>query len=189
MFTLARPTADRIALLRAQQQPLAFTYTDLACTRADAPVGFRRDHHAVELGRGAATWSSAKAAVRAWRMFDLGWVELHDSHAPITPGTTVAVLIRALGLWSLNAARIVYVVDEPDQFGFAYGTLPDHAESGEERFFVQRDATGLVTYDVLADSRPHQWPAKLAHPCVRRLQKRFAVDSLRAMRRATANAD
>ena len=48
----------------------------------------------------------------------------------------MAVLARSLGLWWLNACRIVCVIDEDRPvtgFGFAYGTLPDHAESGEER--------------------------------------------------------
>ena len=35
--------------------------------------------------------------------------------------------------------RVVYVVDEPDRRGFAYGTLPGHAESGEELFLVRYD--------------------------------------------------
>ena len=49
----------------------------------------------------------------------------------------VAILARSIGLWWLNACRIVAVVDEDGpvkRFGFAYGTLPDHAGSGEERF-------------------------------------------------------
>ena len=47
-----------------------------------------------------------------------------------------------LGLWWLNACRIVYVVDEAGpvtKFGFAYGTLPGHAGTGEERFLVEWD--------------------------------------------------
>ena len=47
------------------------------------------------------------------------------------------LLARALGLWVLNACRIVYVIEEDGplrRFAFAYGTLPEHAESGEERF-------------------------------------------------------
>ena len=58
---------------------------------------------------------------------------------PISVGTDVAVLISHLGFWSLNAARIVYIVDEHgprEKYGFAYGTLPEHGESGEERFTV-----------------------------------------------------
>ena len=41
------------------------------------------------------------------------------------------------------------VVDKVDKFGFAYGTLPDHAGSGEERFLVEWDQDeGSVWYDI-----------------------------------------
>jgi hypothetical protein len=39
---------------------------------------------------------------------DLGWVETFPGHAPVGAGTVVAVLIRHLGFWSLNGARVVY---------------------------------------------------------------------------------
>src|SRR5262245_46391050 len=42
-----------------------------------------------------------------------------------------------------------------NRHGFASGTLPAHAESGEERFIVEWDrADGGVWYDILAFSRP-----------------------------------
>jgi uncharacterized protein (UPF0548 family) len=119
-------------------------------------------------------------------MLVLGWVELHTSDAPIEIGTTVAVLVRAFGLCWLNAARIVYVIDERDRFGFAYGTLPDHVERGEERFLVERGPDGAVAYDVLALSRPRHPFAMIAYPWVRRMQKRFARDSMRAMQRGVS---
>jgi uncharacterized protein (UPF0548 family) len=69
----------------------------------------------------------------------------------------VAVIARALGLWWLNACRIVYIVDESEplrRFGFAYGTLPGHVGTGEERFLVEWDPAGDgVWYDILAFSR------------------------------------
>ena len=56
----------------------------------------------------------------------------------------------------VNACRVVYVVDEEEpiqRYGFAYGTLPDHAETGEERFLVEWNrASGEVWYDILAFS-------------------------------------
>ena len=71
------------------------------------------------------------------------------------------------------------------RFGFAYGTLPEHAESGEERFTVEwHEADDAVWYDILAFSRPHQLLARLGKPVARRLQKRFARGSAEAMRRA-----
>jgi uncharacterized protein (UPF0548 family) len=143
----------------------------------------------VQLGVGAETFERAKVAVQRWTMFRFDWLQLCWPDAPIEVGSTVAVMTRALGVWSLNACRIVYLINEEgpvQKFGFAYGTLPGHAERGEERFWVEwHHLDNTVWYDILAFSRPDQLPAKLAYPYVRRLQKRFAVDSKRAMVRAT----
>ena len=87
----------------------------------------------------------------SWQHFDLGWVELHPPGAPVRPGTVVAVLIRHLGFWSLNGARIVSLKEGDHEFGFVYGTLANHAERGEELFTVTLNAdTGDV---VVRDSR------------------------------------
>lgn len=104
----------------------------------------------------------------------------------------MGVLAHACGLWWRNACRIAYVVDEVGplrRYGFAYGTLPGHAESGEERFLVEWDERdGRVWYDILAFSRPSYRFMWLGYPLVRRLQKRFARDSAEAMKRATNSA-
>ena len=107
---------------------------------------------------------------------------------PIQAGQVVAVIARFFGLWWLNACRIVYVVDEEgpvQRYGFAYGTLPEHAESGEERFTVEwHEQDDAVWYDIVAFSRPQQLLARLGYPFTRRLQRRFARDSAAAMQRA-----
>ncbi len=86
--------------------------------------------------------------------------------------------------------RIVHVVDEVEpitRFGFAYGTLPDHAGSGEERFLIEWDrASGEAWYDILAFSRPHWLVARFAYPYMRWLQKRCGRESAAAMVRASA---
>jgi uncharacterized protein (UPF0548 family) len=90
----------------------------------------------------------------------------------------------------MNASRIVYVVDEAGpmtRFGFAYGTLPDHVETGEERFLIEWDrADNRVRYDILAFSRPRHVLARLGNPMMRRMQKKFGRDSVAAMLRAVA---
>ena len=110
---------------------------------------------------------------------------------PIRTGEVVAVVARRVGLWWLSACRVVYVVDEPGpvgRYGFAYGTLPDHAGSGEERFLVEWDrASGEVWYDVLAFSRPQWLLTRLGYRYMRRLQKRFGRESAAAMVRAVGN--
>ncbi len=112
---------------------------------------------------------------------------------PIQAGQVVAVIARLFGPWWLNGCRIVYVVDEEgsvQRFGFAYGTLPGHSESGEERFTAEwHRANDAVWYDILAFPRPQQLLARLGCPFARRLQKRFARDSAVAMLRAVAEAE
>lgn len=132
----------------------------------------------------------AKRAIRQWKMFEMPWVSLYRPDAIIEPGTNVASLIHHFGFWSLNACRIVYVIQEHglvEKFGFAYGTLRSHAERGEERFlveFVPQDHS--VWYDVYAFSRPRPLIGA-AYPLARMLQKRFARDSQRAMLRAASH--
>lgn len=121
-------------------------------------------------------------------MFELGWVELLPKHPSIGVGIVVAVLVRHFGFWSLNASRIVYTIEEQgdvEKFGFAYGTLPGHVECGEERFTVEyHHSDGAVWYDLFAFSKPSHILAKAGYPISRMLQKQFARDSLKAMKRA-----
>jgi len=158
-------------------------------TQSIAPSGYRTDHNRTRLGSGAAVFAAAVAALRRWQMFDLGWLELIPADAPIEVDVTVCVRVRHFGFWSVNACRIVYLVDEDEsvkRFGFAYGTLADHAERGEERFTVEWNREDdSVCYDILAYSQAHHRLARLGYPLARRLQKRFARDSKQAMRRGT----
>jgi uncharacterized protein (UPF0548 family) len=148
------------------------------------------DHTRVRLGAGEATFLAAKTALEHWQQFRLGWLELVPADTPIREGEVVAVLARSVGLWWLNACRIVAMIDEDGpvrRFGFAYGTLPDHAARGEERFLVEWDRReGGVWFDILAFSRPRHWLARLGYPWVRRVQGRFGRESAAAMCRATS---
>ena len=167
------------------QRDLPFSYPETGATRAASPAGYVVDRNRVRLGEGDGTFRCAAAALGRWEHFRLGWVRLCWPEAGIEPGATVAILVRRFGLWWLNACRVVYRVDEPARFGFAYGTLPAHAERGEERFTVERLDDGSVWYDILAFSRPASWLTVAGYPLARRLQGEFARDSLAAMRRAT----
>jgi uncharacterized protein (UPF0548 family) len=125
-------------------------------------------------------------ALTEWRHFDLGWVELFPGRAAVTDGTVVAVVIRHFRFWSLNGCRVLYQTgDRVTAWGFAYGTLTNHAECGEEIFEVGLDgATGEVTYRLRAVSRPRAVLARVGHPLTRLLQARFRRDSARAVRLA-----
>jgi uncharacterized protein (UPF0548 family) len=188
MSRFARPSPENIARFLDRQRGQPFSYPGPGSSRTgEAPPGFVVDHRRRELGLGEQAFEAARAAVRDWVMFRLGWVEICRPLPPIETGTAVAVLARFAGVWWLNACRIVYVVDESAplrRFGFAYGTLPDHAESGEERFTVEWREDDSVWYDLYAYSRPGTWLVRLGYPVARHLQKRFGVDSLAVMERA-----
>jgi uncharacterized protein (UPF0548 family) len=143
----------------------------------------------VNVGRGGADFERARTALLAWKHFDIGWVETFPRHAPVAAGTVVAVLIRHVGLWSLNGCRVLYSVGSPTdgvRFGFAYGTLSNHAESGEELSEVFMDSQSSdVMYRIHATSKPQAAFAHVGQPIVRALQARFRRDSAEAMLRAT----
>jgi len=132
----------------------------------------------------------AVAAIQTWRMFDIPWLRLCWPTSPIRVGTNVAVMVHHFGFWSLNACRVVYVVGDnyPSgrRYGFAYGTLDDHAEHGEERFTVEWDfQDDSVSYHIMAFSKPKRYLARVAFPLSRLPQRRFAVASGTAMLAAT----
>ena len=188
MFLLKRPSKAEIESFVSSQRRLPFSYREVGATRGEAPKGYVVDRYRVRLGEGEEAYVRAKEALRSWQQFDLGWVGVHPNDAPIEPGAAVAVLARHAGFWSLNPARIIYLVGEGgdvERFGFAYGTLPGHAERGEERFLVEHDRrSGAVFYDVFAFSRPNQPLAWIGYPFARVLQGRFARDSKAAIKRA-----
>ena len=193
MFLLTKPTPAEIDSFLEEASTSDFSYPFIGSTRD----GFRRqpkqpnsmkyniDHNHIVIGNGEDDFERAKQSIREWKMFDFPWVELCWPDAAIEEDRTVAILVRHFGFYSLNAARIVYTVGKWDWFGFAYGTLADHGESGEERFSVRLDReSGDVIYDLYAFSRPNHILAHLGYPLTRMLQKRFAEDSKHAMFRA-----
>jgi uncharacterized protein (UPF0548 family) len=185
MFTLREPSPSDIASFLQRATHQTFSYPETGSTRGQPPDGYTIDHNRIRLGAGRETFLAAVSAVRAWEMFNLGWVRLVPANAPIEVGTTVALVSHHFGFWSRHPARVLYLIDEERRFGFAYGTLEEHGEQGEERFSVEWSITDdSVTYDILAFSRPARWQTKIANPVVRILQKRFVRDSKAAMLRA-----
>jgi len=184
MFMLREPTAEDVARFIASQRELPYTYAEVGATNTTPPGGYIVDHNRIQLGSGEATFRSAVEALKKWRHFEMGWVVIVPPGVHVEVGATVAVKARAYGTWSLSAARVVYMIEESRRFGFAYGTLPDHVEKGEERFLVEWLPDDTVWYDILAFSQPQHPLVKLAFPLARRLQKRFARDSLRRMKLA-----
>ncbi len=188
MFSLRKPSPTRVTEFLESQSSLPFSYQKIGATASTPPSGYLHDEYRVILGAGESDYLKAVAAIQSWRHFDLPWVELAVSGKPRVD-QVVGIVLRLGPVWSLNACRVVYTFDndEPEarRSGFAYGTLPGHAESGEERFEVLWTAgDDAVCYRIFAFSRPANRLIRLGSPLVRTLQRRFATDSQRAMQRA-----
>ena len=185
MLSLRKPSAVSLRNFLTTQSELPFTYAAVGATAGTPPAGYAVDRTRVKLGEGEGAYRSAKAALERWEEFRLGWVDPWPGDTPIRKGEVVAVMGHAMGLWWLNACRIVYTIDDTAKvrrFGFAYGTLPGHVESGEERFQIEWDPSdNSVWYDILAFSKPNHFLTRMGYPLVRRLQKRFGRDSAAAM--------
>jgi uncharacterized protein (UPF0548 family) len=189
VFLATRPTRQVVERFSEESQALPLSYTPVGIA-GRGHAGFNVDELVVAIGRGDDDFRRAKSALAAWKHFDLGWLTAVPSAISPVPGTVVAVLIRHFGFWSLNGCRVVYGIGDrrsATQFGFAYGTLTNHAEAGEELFevFVE-PSTGEVMYRIRAASRPRSALTWLGYPFVRMLQERCRRESAEAMRRATA---
>ena len=188
MLSLRKPSAETVRRFLTEQAKLDFSYSAVGATANQLPAGFVVDRTRIKLGEGVAVFQAAKAALRHWKQFDLGWLEAWSPETPIRTGEVVAIVARSIGLWWLNSCKIVYVIDEPgpkSRFGLAYGTLPDHAARGEERFLIEwNQADNSVWYDILAFSRPNHILTRLGYPMVRRAQRRFGRESAAAMLKA-----
>jgi uncharacterized protein (UPF0548 family) len=187
MFLARRPSPLAIDRFTARSQELPLSYGPMGLAQTETP-GYNVDETIDAIGRGHTDFDRAKAALMTWKPFDLDWLQLFPRTAPLTPGTVVAVLTRHLGFWSLNGCRIVYGIGDRNhggRFGFAYGTLSNHAESGEELFEVSLDPdSGEVLYRIRAVSTPRAALARIGYPFTRALQARFRRESAAAMKRA-----
>lgn len=202
MFSLRQPTDAEISALLARQTHAPWSYDDLHATRDGSPPersGWITDRHRAPLGSGRAAFESAAEAIRAWRMFPPEMTRVYWPTVEPRPGAVVAVRYFAVPfrLWMVFPARVVYTLDDEistaegtvRRYGFAYGTLPDHPERGEERFLIEWNrADDHVEYELLAYSHPGHWLARLGFWYARYEQARFRRLSGLAMQRAVAES-
>jgi len=195
MFSLLRPSQSSILLTLEVARELPIGYGAALNTQAGpdglrVPSGFVRDHTRSEIGHGAAAFEAAKSAFRRWEHFNLGWVRIANPKAPIKPAEIICMEAHTLGLWTVNFTRILYAIDEPQRFGYGYGTTAMHVERGEERFLLEFDPIGgAVSYELLAVSQPAHWMTWLGYPYARSRQHKFARESHRHMRELLAGPD
>ncbi|MGO1414472.1 MAG: DUF1990 family protein [Microbacterium gubbeenense] len=156
------------------------TYDAVGATRGTPPAGFRAIDRAALIGHGDDCFRAAVDQTMRWGLQRGSGMRVTAADRAVRDGDEVGLRIP---LWPREIpCRVVYVVDEPDVAGFAYGTLRGHPESGEEAFLVERRPDGSVWTRIRAFSRPSGPLIWLGYPFARLLQEVYTRRYLRALR-------
>lgn len=181
---VAPATEDSLERIRRTAESGELTYEEVGATlRGEMPAGY--DHVKVSgvVGRGADTFARARTGLSQWRTHQMRGVRVRPRGAPVAVGTTV---VTALGVRAVAVAapcRVVTVVDDPQRFGFAYGTLPGHPERGEESFVATLDPDGTVRLHVRAFSRSAGRLGRVVGPATHAASGVMAHAYVRSLRR------
>jgi uncharacterized protein (UPF0548 family) len=158
------------------------TYPEQGATKTALPPGYHHLQRYARLGTGRAVFERGVTALMSWEMHRAAGLRV-TAEGDAQPGARVVSRI-APGLTA--PCRIVYVIDEPDRRGFAYGTLPGHPELGEEAFIVGIGEADDVWFTVRAFTRPGTLLTRISGPFGRVAQRLIAGRYIRAMRRLSA---
>ncbi len=176
--------SDLAALLRGAQSD-ELTYGPTGCSLGGpTPPGLDRRTWSTSLD-GVDAFARARAAIHDWTVHRGAGLVL-EADGPIAIGTNIAFSAPLPIGFVDGTCRIVAVVDTPERFGFAYGTLAVHPERGEESFVVARDESGTIRFNVEGVSRPNQTIARLLPWVANRLQDAAVHRYLEAMTRAVS---
>lgn len=145
----------------------SLTYSAVGTTPVPQP-GYLNRTRARTLG--SSDFDASTERLFSWRMHELAGLKVLAS-SPRAAEDVVAVMRLGVGRLSLRIpCRVIYVIEEPDRAGFAYGTLPGHPVSGEELFLLERRGEGRITFTITSFSAPATALARLAAPVTRAAQ-------------------
>jgi len=144
------------------------TYAEVGATAGRLPEGYHHVRLSSPIGTGRGRFEQAGAAVMRYGMLRGAGLRVAATTEVAEVGTDV---LGRLGPFAAPC-RVVYVLDEPNRRGFAYGSLPGHAVSGEEMFGVRYDpADESVHAEVVAFSRPATWWSQIGAPVTSVIQR------------------
>src|SRR5262249_61837163 len=107
MLSLRKPSAERLREFLAAQSRLDLTYPAVGATAAVPPAGYVVDRTRIKLGEGAGVFTAARAALRRWEHFRLGWVETWPPDTSIQAGQASAVKGPAFAAVGGDSSRSV----------------------------------------------------------------------------------
>ena len=158
---------------------LPLTYSEVGATSERLPAGYQHIRRCAAIGRSRSFFEDAGDKVLHWGMQRGAGLRVAATTPVANVGTTLVMRLGPLPV----PCRVVYVLDEPQRRGFAYGTLRGHPETGEELFSVRIDPVDDTVYaEVIAFSRPATWWSKAGKPLAMVAQRFVTNRYLRALR-------
>lgn len=165
---------------RAELESRWFTYAEVGATRNVLPSGYQHLTETVAL-RAGADFDQAVRLLMSWQVQVRAGLDVEASELTVSEGAVVAMRLGYGPIRVSIPCRVVYIIDEPDRHGFAYGTLPGHPETGEELFLLERGDDGSVSFTISAFSRPATVLARFGGPVPRAVQRAMTGRYLRAI--------
>ena len=170
VFRIGRVPAHELAEIARRAAGSEPTYAEHGATLSGVmPSGFRHDRYEIQLPNREDAFERGVEGLRQWAAHRGAGLTVAPSDPPVG-AATLAIAAPAGPITAVAVCRVIKVVLESDQFGFAYGTLPGHPECGEEAFTVERFAGGTV-FRIVAFSRPAETLARMGGPITRWVQK------------------
>ena len=167
--------------VEAQLRAADLTYDQVGRTSGVLPDGYVNLKRRMIIGRGMDRFVDASRALFGWQMHLRSGLRVATS-SPRVKHDAIVMLGIGVGPFRLNApCKVVYIIDEPNRQGFAYGTLPGHPESGEEAFVIEHADDDSVIFDITAFSKPASDLATLTGPLGRLAQRRMTARYLRSL--------
>ena len=180
---LRRPSDEKLIGIWEEQSSLPITYKNAGMTRGGSHRGYRQHRDSISLPTGS--FKSARDHLRAWGAQRGAGFGVYPER-PVAQGMAVLVYGRLGKLYTSVCCRVIYIIDDPDRWGFAYGTLPHHVARGEESFVVSKDPEDNVTFTVESLSRPASPIALLGAPVANVIQNKITRRYLEAVRRTVS---
>ena len=165
---------------RAELAAQSLTYDEVGATKQELPAAYGHLLRTVTLPADC-DFERACAALRQWQVPLRSGVKVAAS-TPQVGQDEVVVLAIGIGPFRVKApCRVVYLIDEPDRCGFAYGTLQGHPVSGEEAFIIHRTPDGVVWLTSRSLTRAPRGRWRIAYPLALAAQRVYRRRYLRAL--------
>ena len=162
------------------------SYPEVGATQdAILPSGYRHDRRERRIGD-PEVFDRAALGLRHWAAHDGAGVRIFPRDRPVTTDLTILALFQFGPTEMIAPCRIVRVIDDVNEFGFAYATLPGHPERGEEAFTVERRGDGTY-FEITAFSRPEERLVRFVAPFARAVQVAVTNRYVEALARYVAS--